>query len=42
MLVTVPILTFLKEHPQITTIKFCLDNDKPGRGGKCTKNSNGY
>lgn len=26
-----PIITFLKEHPQITTIKFCLDNDGPGR-----------
>lgn len=26
-----PITTFLDEHPQITTIKFCLDGDQPGR-----------
>lgn len=26
-----PLETFLHEHPQITTIKFCLDNDEPGR-----------
>lgn len=26
-----PLETFLKEHPQITTIKFGLDNDEPGR-----------
>lgn len=26
-----PLETFLKEHPQITEIIFCLDNDKPGR-----------
>lgn len=31
MLADAPILTFLSEHPQITTIKFCLDNDEPGR-----------
>lgn len=31
-----PLVTFLKEHPQITTIKFCLDNDEQGR--KATKN----
>jgi len=31
MLSDAPLVTFLKEHPQITTIKFCLDNDKPGR-----------
>lgn len=26
-----PLETFLKEHPQIVTIKFCLDGDIPGR-----------
>ncbi|MHB8129020.1 MAG: DUF3991 domain-containing protein [Mobilitalea sp.] len=26
-----PLVTFLKEHPQIRTIRFCLDNDEPGR-----------
>ena len=26
-----PLATFLKEHPHIHSIKFCLDNDKPGR-----------
>lgn len=26
-----PLVTFLQEHPQIETIKFCLDNDKAGR-----------
>lgn len=26
-----PLVTFLQEHPQIETIKFCLDNDDPGR-----------
>ncbi len=26
-----PLETFLHEHPQITSIKFCLDNDEPGR-----------
>ena len=31
MLSDAPLVTFLQEHPQITTIKFCLDNDKPGR-----------
>ena len=28
---TLPLETFLKEHPQIRSIKFCLDNDGPGR-----------
>ena len=23
--------TFLREHPQITSIRFCLDRDEPGR-----------
>lgn len=31
MLGDAPLLTFLREHPQITTIRFCLDNDNPGR-----------
>ena len=31
MLSDAPIETFLKEHPQITLIKFCLDRDEPGR-----------
>lgn len=31
MLHDAPIKTFLEEHPHITTIKFCLDNDGPGR-----------
>ncbi len=26
-----PLETFLQEHPHITQIRFCLDNDKPGR-----------
>ena len=26
-----PLVTFLKEHPQIRTIRLCLDNDEPGR-----------
>ena len=26
-----PLEMFLKEHPQVTDIRFCLDNDKPGR-----------
>ena len=26
-----PLVTFLWEHPQTTIIKFCLDNDVPGR-----------
>lgn len=31
MLSDAPLVTFLQEHPQVTTIRFCLDNDKPGR-----------
>jgi len=31
MLADAPIETFLKEHPQISFIKFCLDQDEPGR-----------
>lgn len=31
MLADAPLETFLKEHPQIQSIKFCLDNDGPGR-----------
>lgn len=31
MLAEAPLITFLKEHPQISTIRFCLDNDNPGR-----------
>ncbi len=31
MLADAPIITFLNEHPQLTTIRFCLDNDEPGR-----------
>lgn len=31
MLADAPLETFLKEHPQIQSIKFCLDNDEPGR-----------
>jgi len=31
MLSDAPLVTFLKEHPQIRTIQFCLDNDAPGR-----------
>ena len=31
MLADAPLVTFLKEHPQITSIKFCLDGDEPGR-----------
>lgn len=31
MLSDAPIETFLKEHPQITLLKFCLDRDEPGR-----------
>ncbi len=26
-----PLATFLREHPQITAIRFCMDNDEPGR-----------
>lgn len=31
MLSDAPLVTFLSEHPQIQGIKFCLDNDEPGR-----------
>ena len=31
MLADAPLMTFLSDHPQITTIKFCLDADEPGR-----------
>lgn len=31
MLADAPLITFLQEHPQIQSIKFCLDNDEPGR-----------
>ena len=31
MLSDAPLETFLEEHPQITSIRFCLDNDVPGR-----------
>lgn len=31
MLSDAPLVTFLAEHPQIQNIKFCLDNDGPGR-----------
>lgn len=31
MLADAPLVKFLKEHPQITSIKFCLDGDEPGR-----------
>lgn len=31
MVADAPLETFLKEHPQISSIRFCLDNDKPGR-----------
>ena len=31
MLSDAPLETFLNEHPQITSIRFCLDNDEPGR-----------
>ena len=31
MLSDAPLVTFLREHPQIETIRFCLDNDDPGR-----------
>ncbi len=36
MLSDQPLVTFLQEHPQITTIKFCLDNDEPGRKATAT------
>lgn len=31
MLAEAPLETFLREHPQITSIRFCLDGDEPGR-----------
>lgn len=31
MLSDAPLVTFLKEYPQITSIRFCLDRDEPGR-----------
>ena len=31
MLADAPLVTFLKENPQISSMRFCLDNDKPGR-----------
>lgn len=31
MLADAPLETFLREHPQITFIRFCLDGDEPGR-----------
>ena len=31
MLADAPLETFLKEHPQIASIRFCLDADEPGR-----------
>jgi hypothetical protein len=31
MLADAPLITFLTENPQITSIRFCLDNDEPGR-----------
>ena len=31
MLSDAPLVTFLQEYPKIQSIKFCLDNDKPGR-----------
>ena len=31
MLADAPLETFLGEHPQITSIRFCLDGDEPGR-----------
>ncbi|MDD3040627.1 DUF3991 and TOPRIM domain-containing protein [Bacteroides sp.] len=31
MLSDAPLITFLKENPQILSIRFCLDNDEPGR-----------
>ncbi|MGL5273563.1 MAG: toprim domain-containing protein [Phocaeicola sp.] len=35
MIADAPLETFLEEHRQISSIKFCLDNDEPGR--KATK-----
>lgn len=31
MVADAPLETFLEEHPQITSIRFCLDSDEPGR-----------
>lgn len=31
MLADAPLETFLREHPNITSIKFCLDGDEPGK-----------
>lgn len=31
MLSDAPLVTFLEEHPQVSSIRFCLDNDKYGR-----------
>lgn len=31
MLSDAPLARFLSEHPQIQQIKFCMDNDEPGR-----------
>ena len=31
MLADGPLETFLREHPQVTSIRFCLDRDEPGR-----------
>ncbi len=31
MLSDAPLATFLGEHPKISKISFCLDNDEPGR-----------
>lgn len=31
MLADAPLMTFLQEHAQVQSIKFCLDNDGPGR-----------
>lgn len=31
MLADAPLITFLQENPQISSIRFCLDNDEPGR-----------
>jgi len=31
MLADLPLITFLKEHPQITFLRLCLDGDEPGR-----------
>lgn len=30
MLGDAPLETFIKEHPQIKSIRFCLDGDEPG------------